>query len=394
MARTPIPLPVPYEEPEEQDCPKCPPVGAPAWMATFADIATLLMAFFVLILSFAEFNQPKFKMVAGSLTKAFGVQRELPATDQPRGTTILDLKFSPAPEVTVTDTLTQDTVQIEAEEVRKPVTDADGDGQSGEDGEASAEEEAAAAEAARAGALADALAAALQEGRVQAEMRDGQVVMTFDVPAAEDLPESLSDAAEALADAGAATGQSTDGVMMEGLAEALPELAEAARTQSEMRDIRIAEGQAARSAALAEGQLRVALRREISQGLVTVEQKKDRVLVTIGSGGAFPSGDAELTDEARDVMARLAFAAMSDASDIVVTGHTDSVPLSPASPFRDNWGLAAARASSVVRELSSADLIAPDRLTATSRGESAPIADNSDAAGRERNRRIEIEITY
>jgi chemotaxis protein MotB len=35
------------EEEEEEECPKCPPVGAPAWMATFADMATLLMAFFV-----------------------------------------------------------------------------------------------------------------------------------------------------------------------------------------------------------------------------------------------------------------------------------------------------------------------------------------------------------
>ena len=53
-------------EEEEEECPKCPPVGAPAWMATFADMATLLMAFFVLILSFAEFNVPKFKQISGS----------------------------------------------------------------------------------------------------------------------------------------------------------------------------------------------------------------------------------------------------------------------------------------------------------------------------------------
>ena len=30
------------EEQDSEDCPKCPPQGAPAWMATFADMATLL----------------------------------------------------------------------------------------------------------------------------------------------------------------------------------------------------------------------------------------------------------------------------------------------------------------------------------------------------------------
>ena len=54
------------EEEEEEECPKC-VKGAPAWMATFADMATLLMAFFVLILSFAEFNVPKFKQISGCL---------------------------------------------------------------------------------------------------------------------------------------------------------------------------------------------------------------------------------------------------------------------------------------------------------------------------------------
>ena len=76
------------EEKEEEECPKCPPVGAPAWMATFADMATLLMAFFVLILSFAEFNVPKFKQISGSLKNAFGIQRVVPVVEQPKGTTV------------------------------------------------------------------------------------------------------------------------------------------------------------------------------------------------------------------------------------------------------------------------------------------------------------------
>ena len=57
------PAPPPPKAFGPDDCPKCeecPPCvkGAPAWMATFADMATLLMAFFVLILSFAEMNVP------------------------------------------------------------------------------------------------------------------------------------------------------------------------------------------------------------------------------------------------------------------------------------------------------------------------------------------------
>jgi len=68
------------EEPEEE-CPKCPPAGLPAWMGTFADMAILLMCFFVLILSFAEFNVPKFKQITGSLNNAFGIQREIPIVE-------------------------------------------------------------------------------------------------------------------------------------------------------------------------------------------------------------------------------------------------------------------------------------------------------------------------
>jgi len=90
----------------------------------------------------------------------------------------------------------------------------------------------------------------------------------------------------------------------------------------------------------------------------------------------------------------LALTAMNDASTIVVTGHTDTVPLAPGSPFSDNWGLAAARASAVVRELAGTQLIEPDRLSAISRGENAPISDNTTAQGRADNRRIEIEIIY
>jgi chemotaxis protein MotB len=50
--------------------------GAPAWMSTFADLATLLMTFFVLLLSFATMDAQKFRDMAGSVKDAFGVQTE------------------------------------------------------------------------------------------------------------------------------------------------------------------------------------------------------------------------------------------------------------------------------------------------------------------------------
>ena len=89
----------------------------PAWMATFADMATLLMAFFVLILSFAEFNVPKFKQISGSLKEAFGVQKVVPVVEQPKGTTVIELNFSPNPEPSLSTTLRQQTTELQKPEL-------------------------------------------------------------------------------------------------------------------------------------------------------------------------------------------------------------------------------------------------------------------------------------
>ena len=115
-------------EEEEEECPKCPPVGAPAWMATFADMATLLMAFFVLILSFAEFNVPKFKQISGSLKNAFGVQKIVPIVEQPKGTTVLSLNFSPSPAKSVTNEMTQQTTDTTKPDLESQTKNKDSDG--------------------------------------------------------------------------------------------------------------------------------------------------------------------------------------------------------------------------------------------------------------------------
>lgn len=85
--------------------------GLPAYMATFADLMSLLMCFFVLLLSFAEIDALKYKMVVKSLENAFGVQRELPKEEVPVGTSIIAQEFSPGePRPTPLKEIRQDTI--------------------------------------------------------------------------------------------------------------------------------------------------------------------------------------------------------------------------------------------------------------------------------------------
>ncbi len=86
---------------EELDCPVC-EEGLPPWLATFADLMSLLMCFFVLLLSFAEMDVLKYKQVAGAMKMAFGVQRDVKATEIPKGTSVIAQQYSPGKPVEVT----------------------------------------------------------------------------------------------------------------------------------------------------------------------------------------------------------------------------------------------------------------------------------------------------
>ena len=69
--------------------------GGAGWVMTFADLMSLLMCFFVLLLSFSEMDVLKFKRLAGSMKQAFGVQQKFRADDPPKGTSIIAQEFSP-----------------------------------------------------------------------------------------------------------------------------------------------------------------------------------------------------------------------------------------------------------------------------------------------------------
>ena len=384
------------EETEEEECPKCPPVGAPAWMATFADMATLLMAFFVLILSFAEFNVPKFKQISGSLKNAFGVQRITPVVEPPMGTTILSLNFSPSPSPSVTNNMTQQTTQInqpKLEQKNKTKDDDFSEQSKSDDAQESSENQSAED-------IVKALEDAIARGEIEVETLGEKVVVNFTPKESQeqDLPKLLSQTLDAIEKVQSATGKSESDVVFGGLEQQLSKLAdsmEAMQKQQNKQDAgQGSSEQQNKRAEIAEDTLKVALKQEIGQGLVTVDREDDRVVVTVGSGGAFASGSASLTNKARDIMSQIAEVNQEGTSRINVSGHTDNMPLVFGSQYRDNWDLAAARASSVVQELQSSGKIDGNRLQAMSFGEERPVDSNDTAQGRRKNRRIEIEINY
>jgi chemotaxis protein MotB len=382
-------------------CPECPP-GAPMWMATFADMATLLLCFFVLILSFAEMNVPKFKQISGSMSNAFGVQKDVPVVEQPKGTTLLSLNFSPSPTLALVDNLKQETTDTTQPEVevrqndqelrtdelyeaagRKPV-DSEKPGGQGASGLKTVDDD---AEKVR-----TALAKEIAAGVAEVSSSATRVTVAFNAK------ENASNAERLAAAQAVAAG-------VKKLSALTPELgSEVAISGATKTLIDAVEGQSSTSSATGSGSgagadkvdaaaktFEAAFSGEIRDGLVKVERKDGAVIVKIGSGGAFPTGDATLTPLAVQIIDKIGEVAKSTGSQIVIGGHTDNVPIRTVK-YRDNWDLSAARAVSVVRELVSSRGFDPTIIEAQGFADTRPTARNDSAENRALNRRIEIEI--
>jgi len=70
--------------------------GAPMWVVTFGDLMSLLLCFFVLLLSFSEMDRNKYRIVSGSMKNAFGIQRKKPIFDSPKGQKMISREFDQA----------------------------------------------------------------------------------------------------------------------------------------------------------------------------------------------------------------------------------------------------------------------------------------------------------
>ncbi|RVU29947.1 MULTISPECIES: flagellar motor protein MotB [Neptunomonas] len=166
---------------EDEGCPPC-PAGLPGWLATFADLMSLLMCFFVLLLSFSEMDVLKFKQLAGSMREAFGVQNQIKVEDVPKGTSIIAQEFSPGrPEPTPLNEVRQMTVNNDMNTLDIRSLEGEAENQDKREGEAEAlqklQQEAEQEAKEQAVKFATALATEIGDGSVEVETSERKVII-------------------------------------------------------------------------------------------------------------------------------------------------------------------------------------------------------------------------
>ncbi len=365
------------EEPQEkkkkkQECPAC-EAGAPAWMATFADMATLLMAFFVLILSFTEMEDPSItKMLEGTMTEAFGVQRNKPSLEAPLGQTIIAQQYkttkAPAGIEAKEDTTSEEPEEQELEErpdvsQSETLTDIEN--------------------------LERTFATEIAAGKVSLEQKDGKITVSVN----EDADSNNRDETGS---------QNNDGRLDREELEIFAKVAESQafmETELEVEYVTSdSEDEMLRQIRKTQELddkyqiLRAELNAEIQQGLANVEKVGEQILISLSAANSFRSGYAELQPAFTDTLRNVGDSIARAGGNVQVSGHTDDIPIAFSERFDSNWDLSAARAAAVADFFFANNAIDSERVSVFGYADTKPVADNSNAAGRAQNRRIEILI--
>ena len=361
----------PVEEEDEEECPVC-KKGAPLWMATFADMATLLMAFFVLILSFSEMKTLKYTQIAGSMKSAFGVQKDVKVPDPPKGTSLLSQEFSPTvAEASVlvqvkqqtTDT-TQKDLELKTESKKK-------------DYDVDAEKE----------KVEIALAEEIANGQVEVTIKDNEVVVELKGPGS----------------VGEAEHDKEQGFVPDATVELYAKIADAQQVtdapikvqdqqSQQQQDEKVLQEQQEQQAKQEVAKLQAILSDAVAQGLAEVEQEGTKIIVRLTEKGAFPGGGAQLNPDALPMIRALRDTINSNKGQVIVTGHTDNRQIRPGGEFPSNWDLSAVRAAAVADSLSSLMKIPRERLSVEGMADTAALNENASAADRARNRRVEVVL--
>ncbi len=319
--------------------------GSPAWVMTFADLMSLLMCFFVLLLSFSNMDLQKFKQIAGSMKNAFGVQREIKVTDSPKGTSFIARDFSPGkPTPTLINEIRQNTIDETKQTVE--FTDAMTEEEKRESIDAAEENDGSGSEA-------------VQRHQKQEIVEDSVI---------EETTETKVDTAR-LAE------------LEETVAEIDKAKEEENKKQEELNEKTVTDAY----------KLLKTLEPEIEQGLVAIKTQGNRILLRINENGSFPSGSSIVKGSFLPVLNKLRKSLNDIDGKIIVAGHTDNIPIKTAR-FRSNWELSSSRAVTVVHELLALDTLPPERFVIEGHGDAHPMVDNDTSKNRALNRRVELII--
>ncbi len=134
-----------------------------------------------------------------------------------------------------------------------------------------------------------------------------------------------------------------------------------------------------------------ALADELAAGYLQLVEDPRGLVVEVPEAGAFESGRAELSRDAERMMQRVGGMLAGVPNGVRVEGHTDNAPIRTVK-FASNWDLSTARATRVVEFLIANGGVDPLRLSAAGYSEFKPRASNDSAAGRTRNRRVDLVI--
>ena len=378
-ANLPPPGPPLPEEPKD-DCPKCKGGGAPAWMATFADMATLLMAFFVLLLSFAETEVPKFKQVAGSLKMAFGIEKIVPKVTIPMARSIMVENFTPAvAERSVMDVKEQQSDFVRGDFIEKKTEEGEYEDPLDSDFQQ----------------VQEALEEELNKGMADVRIENGEIKVTLLEPASAggqqgtegegkggQVAQETLDAVAKVAEVSAEL-SSKVGVHLADQAQGNQTGANATRRQSRSGD----------SSGMSKyDRLRADLSEEIASGLAEVEKDGDKIIVRLASQGSFTSGSSDLRQAFRPTLTRLGNSLAKYPGSVMVEGHTDNVPVAFSERFKSNWDLSAARAASIADFLLTSTSLEGGNVQIAGFADTRPLESNDTANGRAQNRRIEVIV--
>ena len=126
-----------------------------------------------------------------------------------------------------------------------------------------------------------------------------------------------------------------------------------------------------------------------AQNKVSLGITRRGLIVSLKEAGFFDSGQAQIRQDAYELINNIAEVVTQYNNPIRLEGHTDNVPISTAQ-FPSNWELSTARAVNGLKYLVKHFDVDPNKISATGFGEFRPIAENTTSEGRARNRRVDL----